>query len=340
MRNTAPIVVAMASALLAATARAQVVVAPVDESATYDDGYDATAYEQFALALAPYGEWLDDPRYGRVWVPSPTVVGADFAPYATAGEWSLSQYGWTWASDYPWGWGPFHYGRWVTLATRRWAWVPGTTWGPAWVTWRVGDGFAGWAPLPPSGAPLASPAGDASCWRFVPASRLGASRSASLPPALVASVFPRTAWFNPVAVMTQDQRVVRYNPGPVALAGASTPVAPLARNALPRGDIGPRPIAVRVASPVVATPPVSGPVDVFPPAHQVTVYGGWPSRGRAWAYPSGGGARAGYPSTDYMPPGYPRSGYPAAPSGYSGGSWGGGYRGGGGFVGGGSRRGR
>ena len=37
--------------------------------------------------------------------------------------------------------------------------------------------------------------------------------------------------------MTQDQRVVRYNPGPVALAGASTPVAPLARNALPRDQV-------------------------------------------------------------------------------------------------------
>jgi len=86
MRLTAPIVVALASVLLAAGARAQVVVTPVDESATYDDGYDATAYDQFALSLAPYGEWFDDPRYGRVWAPSPTVVGADFAPYATAGE--------------------------------------------------------------------------------------------------------------------------------------------------------------------------------------------------------------------------------------------------------------
>jgi hypothetical protein len=29
-------------------------------------------------------------------------------------------------------------------------WTPGTVWGPAWVTWRYYDGFAGWAPLPPA----------------------------------------------------------------------------------------------------------------------------------------------------------------------------------------------
>jgi hypothetical protein len=28
-------------------------------------------------------------------------------------------------------------------------WVPGTEWGPGWVSWRRGDRFVGWAPLPP-----------------------------------------------------------------------------------------------------------------------------------------------------------------------------------------------
>ena len=27
--------------------------------------------------------------------------------------------------------------------------MPGTDWGPAWVSWRFGDGYCGWAPLPP-----------------------------------------------------------------------------------------------------------------------------------------------------------------------------------------------
>ena len=32
-----------------------------------------------------------------------------------------------------------------------WAWVPGYNWGPAWVCWRhaEGEGYCGWAPLPP-----------------------------------------------------------------------------------------------------------------------------------------------------------------------------------------------
>ena len=28
-------------------------------------------------------------------------------------------------------------------------WVPGYEWGPAWVSWRFGGGYVGWAPLPP-----------------------------------------------------------------------------------------------------------------------------------------------------------------------------------------------
>ena len=31
----------------------------------------------------------------------------------------------------------------------RWVWVPDDVWGPAWVSWRYGDDYVGWAPLPP-----------------------------------------------------------------------------------------------------------------------------------------------------------------------------------------------
>src|SRR6266404_5260087 len=41
---------------------------------TYDDGYDPQAYAQFAEPLAPYGSWIDDAAYGRVWMPSTAVV--------------------------------------------------------------------------------------------------------------------------------------------------------------------------------------------------------------------------------------------------------------------------
>jgi hypothetical protein len=30
-----------------------------------------------------------------------------------------------------------------------WFWVPGNIWGPAWVSWRNGGAYIGWAPLPP-----------------------------------------------------------------------------------------------------------------------------------------------------------------------------------------------
>jgi hypothetical protein len=48
-----------------------------------------------------------------------------------------------------WGWAPFHYGRWFLHDDYGWLWVPGTEWAPAWVDWRHGDGWVGWAPLPP-----------------------------------------------------------------------------------------------------------------------------------------------------------------------------------------------
>jgi hypothetical protein len=48
-----------------------------------------------------------------------------------------------------WGWLAYHYGRWGFDASLGWFWVPGTVWGPAWVAWRWGDAYIGWAPLPP-----------------------------------------------------------------------------------------------------------------------------------------------------------------------------------------------
>jgi hypothetical protein len=113
---------------------------------------DPSALTEFRPALDPYGQWVEDPTYGTVWQPSPTVVGADFAPYETAGHWAYGD-DYTWVSDYSWGWAPFHYGRWV-YATNGWGWIPGRRYAGAWATWRTGygayDGYVGWAPLPPT----------------------------------------------------------------------------------------------------------------------------------------------------------------------------------------------
>ena len=122
---------------------------------SYDDGYDPQAYTQFQDELAPYGDWIDDGSYGRVWTPNTSLVGTDFTPYYTGGHWVLTEYGWTWVSDYSWGWAPFHYGRWVIVSGFGWCWVPGTMWGPAWVTWRSGGGWVGWAAIPARNASAA-----------------------------------------------------------------------------------------------------------------------------------------------------------------------------------------
>jgi hypothetical protein len=97
--------------------------------------------------LGSYGEWIERPTYGRVWIPS--GVRAGWRPYAY-GRWVHSDYGWTWISEEPFGWATYHYGRWFLDPEFGWSWVPGREWGPAWVAWQHGGGYIGWAPLPPA----------------------------------------------------------------------------------------------------------------------------------------------------------------------------------------------
>jgi hypothetical protein len=59
-------------------------------------------------------------------------------------------------SDEPWAWACYHYGWWFYHPHYAWVWVPGIEWGPAWVSWRAGSGYIGWAPLPPRGVTLTS----------------------------------------------------------------------------------------------------------------------------------------------------------------------------------------
>jgi hypothetical protein len=102
----------------------------------------------FYESLYPYGNWLNiDGEW--CWQPNATVISPNWAPYCRYGHWEDSDWGWCWVSDYSWGWAPFHYGRWFHHRTHGWCWVPDTMWGPAWVAWRRGDDFCGWAPLPP-----------------------------------------------------------------------------------------------------------------------------------------------------------------------------------------------
>jgi len=101
----------------------------------------------FYEPLQTYGHWEVVGTYGRCWIPGRVEVG--WRPYSK-GCWQRTDAGWYWASEEPWGWATYHYGRWDFDTRFGWVWVPQTQWAPAWVAWREGGGYVGWAPLRPS----------------------------------------------------------------------------------------------------------------------------------------------------------------------------------------------
>jgi hypothetical protein len=110
------------------------------------DVVEIHAASDFYAPLQPYGQWVDVPGYGRCWTPA--NVDSSWRPYAD-GHWERTDAGWYWVSDERWGWATYHYGRWHRDLRIGWVWVPQTEWAPAWVAWRDGGGYTGWAPLPP-----------------------------------------------------------------------------------------------------------------------------------------------------------------------------------------------
>lgn len=98
--------------------------------------------------LGDGGSWVDVGDYGYCWQPSIAVSNHSWRPYSD-GYWAYTDVGWTWVSYEDFGWATYHYGRWMRLRGRGWVWVPGREWGPAWVSWRTGGDYVGWAPLPP-----------------------------------------------------------------------------------------------------------------------------------------------------------------------------------------------
>jgi hypothetical protein len=95
------------------------------------------------------GNWYEVADYGYVWQPD-VATNSNWRPY-TDGYWAYTDVGWTWVSYEDFGWATYHYGRWARLDDYGWVWVPGYEWGPAWVSWRTGGDYVGWAPLPPAG---------------------------------------------------------------------------------------------------------------------------------------------------------------------------------------------
>lgn len=80
--------------------------------------YEGARYDD----LDRYGEWYDDPYYGRVWMPG--YGYSDWSPYY-GGYWQRTGFGWSWFDPAPWGYFSYYGGRWTYLHDRsRWCWVP------------------------------------------------------------------------------------------------------------------------------------------------------------------------------------------------------------------------
>ncbi len=106
----------------------------------------SVSFQVFYDQLGSQGNWIQTDSYGYVF--QPNVTDPNWAPYSQ-GNWVNTPSGWAWVSAEPWGWATYHYGRWANIDGTGWVWVPGYQWAPAWVSWRYGGGYAGWAPLPP-----------------------------------------------------------------------------------------------------------------------------------------------------------------------------------------------
>ena len=135
------------SAALAAIA----VVVPATAPSKWNPVASAEAATSITFAvfydrLADHGDWID---FDGDYVFVPVVSDPDWRPYRE-GHWIYARgYGWTWVSDEPFGWATYHYGRWGFDEEIGWYWIPGTSWAPAWVSWRRSGDHVAWAPLPP-----------------------------------------------------------------------------------------------------------------------------------------------------------------------------------------------
>ena len=109
-------------------------------------GRVSVSFGLFYSSLDPHGEWIPIDRGFYAWRPVHVMHG--WRPYAL-GRWVWTDDGWYWVSDEPWGWATYHYGRWYYDDYYGWIWIPGYEWAPAWVEWRYGGDYIGWAPLGP-----------------------------------------------------------------------------------------------------------------------------------------------------------------------------------------------
>jgi uncharacterized membrane protein YgcG len=278
-----------------------------DEPIPQPEGDDVTTFDE---TLSPYGQWVDTgegPNDGRAWRPDPDVVGEDFQPYATGGHWVYSDWGWTWESDYPWGWAPFHYGRWALTPSWGWVWYPGAVWAPAWVDWRFGGGYIGWAPLPPVGyAVVVQPWRPYWCfvpsnvfiyrdvWAYrLPVGSIHAAYAATVPVHQAVS-YGRARWYAGPPVPQVEHAVGR----PVPRVTGFTPPAPGRVQAVlpPSRGLAPGALAPRPGQPFPGVSSHPGPVGSPSPGPRPTGSGWRSPPPNPWRGGSGGSAPAPRPA--------------------------------------------
>jgi hypothetical protein len=168
----------------------------------------------FYSNLEPHGNWMVSAQFGRVW--QPAVYAPGWNPYYD-GHWAYTDAGWMWASDYAWGAIPYHYGTWALDPRFGWVWVPGYTWAPAWVTFRTGPDYIGWAPVAPGfsvGVSFGAPHPVSSAFVYVPTRSFLAPhiRTYAVSPGRARGLYKRT---NVVAVpVVRRDAVVTRGPDP------------------------------------------------------------------------------------------------------------------------------
>lgn len=108
----------------------------------------APTLEDFKRTLDRFGRFVYSERYGDVWQPS--VLPPGWHPYPACNWVYDRSFGWTYDDRTEWGRIVHHYGRWAHDAQAGWVWIPGAEWSPAWVIWRTGAEWTGWAPTPPA----------------------------------------------------------------------------------------------------------------------------------------------------------------------------------------------
>jgi hypothetical protein len=235
------------AALLVGLAATLAVVGPVSSIVTPAQAQaNVSVGADFRVALEPYGGWRHHRRFGDVWVPASR--SRDWRPY-TVGHWVYTDdYGWYWVADdqeADWGWIAYHYGRWYREADYGWFWIPNDVWGPAWVDWRYGDQYVGWAPEPPDEV-VVEVQDEPAYWSFVGAGDLIAPSIATvlLPFDRRAEFFRRTALVNRPVMMRGPDRHFAVNPG---IAPGN--IAAIRGRPLPTFQVRPRVLAGTAALP-------------------------------------------------------------------------------------------